>query len=191
MLASACAQSPPSAPPAAVAPAVPAAIPARITEIVVPDFAEAAPLPDLGLGRRVAEDLASGMRGVFKGTVVRRDALDRADWKAAAAGRASCVVLFGTAGLSGRPQKALLETDLPKDGPFKFEGHGLAERKVFVMTLDLALVDGGTGAVLWQESFRESRSYGYAQEAPESALNDILPVLRGRIFAPLFGRPGA
>ncbi len=196
LLASGCATAPPAPPRAAVVPAVSAAVPARFTEIVVPEFAETAPIPDLALGRRVAEDLAAGMRGVFSGTVTRRAgapgpgaaALERDYWRAAGAGNASAAILFGTAGLTGRGQKALLEADLPKDGPFRLEGRGLAERKVFVMTLDLALIDAATGDVLWKQTFRESRVYGYAQEAPEYALADLLPVLEARIFPLLFGR---
>ncbi|HVP90406.1 MAG TPA: hypothetical protein VMS75_04225 [Terriglobales bacterium] len=186
LFASGCATSPPAPSQAAVGPAVPAALPARFTEIVVPDFAETAPVPDLALGRRVADELAAGMRGVFKGTVTRGAVPSRPGM-----GGASTAILSGTAGLAGRAQKALLEADLPKDGPFRLEGHGLAERKVFVMTLDLALIDASTGDVLWKKPFRETRVYGYAQEAPESALADLLPVFKARIFPLLFGPPRA
>ena len=199
LLLSGCASAPPAPPPAAVARAVPAVVPERLSELLVPDFAETRPVPDLALGRAIAEDLAAGMRGVFKGKVTRlsvppapkASALDAGYWKAAAAGHTSAAILFGTAGLSERAQKALLEEDLPKDGPFRLEGHGLAERKLFVLTLDLALIDAATGEVLWKNEFKETRVYAFSGEAAEFALADFLPVLRTRLFPLLFGRPPA
>ncbi len=194
-----CASAPPASPPAAGVRAVPAAVPERLTELLVPDFAETKPVPDLALGRTIAEDLAAGMRGAFKGKVTRlavppgpgASALDAGYWKAAGAGHVSAAILFGTAGLSERAQKALLEEDLPKDGPFRLEGHGLAERKLFVLSLDLTLIDAATGEVLWKNEFKETRVYTYAGEAAEFALADLLPLLRARIFPLLFGRPPA
>lgn len=189
----------PERPRMSAAPAAPPAVPERFDEIIVPDFAEAAPVPDLSFGRRIADDLAAGMRDVFKGRVSRRPgpsgtgaaALDRDFWRSAGAGARSAVFLFGTAALTEQAQKALKEDDLPKDGPFKLEGHGLAERKRFVLIIGFALIDAATGETLWTSEVKETRISNEIVETPEFALAELLPPVRARLFLMLFGRSHA
>lgn len=189
----------PERPQKAAAPAAPPAVPERFEEIIVPDFAEAAPMPDLSFGRKIADDLAAEMRGAFKGKVSRRPgvpspgaaSLDRDFWKSAGVGAPSAVFLFGTAALTEQAQKALKEDDLPKDGPFKLEGHGLAERKRFVLTIGFVLIEAATGETLWRSEVKETRISPEIAETPEFALAELLPTVRARLFLMLFGRPPA
>ena len=139
------------------------------------------------------------MRDVFKGKVSRRPgpsgpgaaALDRDFWRSAGAGAPSAVFLFATAALTEQAQKALKEDDLPKDGPFKLEGHGFAERKRFVLTIGFALIEAATGETLWTTEVKETRISNEILEAPEFALAELLPAVRVRLFLMLFGRSAA
>jgi hypothetical protein len=184
----------PEHPLAPQAPAAPGVLSGRFQAVIGPDFAEAVPVAGLALGRKVADYFAAEMRGAFEGQVVRRPgpadpravALDREFWRSAGAGTSSAVFLFGTAGLIEHAQKALKEADLPKDGPFKLDGHGLAERKLFVLTIDLALIETATGAVIWKEAIKETWVSSYIQQAAEFALTELLPMVKTRLFSVLF-----
>jgi hypothetical protein len=166
-------------------------------EIVVTDFTEAEPVPDLHLGRKLAEYLETELRRAFKGTVSRRPvfqnaeavAADRDFWRSAGAGLKDAVFLSGTVRLGQEAQKALRETDLPADGPFKLENRGLAERKRFTLTLECLLADAASGQLVMKKELKETRLYGDVQQTPEFALADLLPIITGRLFVTLFGRP--
>ncbi|HYA48098.1 MAG TPA: hypothetical protein VEG35_00240, partial [Burkholderiales bacterium] len=137
----------------------------------------------------------AAMRDAFKGTVSRRPGFPAPDapvlepgfWRSAGVAAPPAVFLFGTAALSEQAQKALLEADLPKDGPFKLEGHGLAERKRFVLTMDLALIDAASGEVIWKTQLKETRVSPYIVETPEFGLIELLPTVRARLLPMLFG----
>ncbi len=178
-LLAACASAPP--PDRAVI-AAPAASPAPIEKygaIVVEDFRETQPVPDVFVGRRTAEYLEAELRRDFKGTVSRRGT---------APPPAAGLVLSGTIGIAQRAQKALRETDIVTDGPFGLENRGLVERKRITMTVEYAVTDAATGAVILSGGLTESRTYGDIQQSVEFALVDLLPALKAKLFPALFGR---
>jgi hypothetical protein len=182
-------------PPVAAVPPNPPVLPERSEEIIVADFAETAPVADLALGPKIADYLASEMRAAFKGKISRRAglpssaaaALDHEAWKSAGGGVSSAVFLFGLAGLTEQAQKALKEGDMPKDGPFRLEGRGLAERKRFILTIECFLIDAASGAVIWQHQIKETRIYDGVSTVADYALTDLLPAVRARLFPLLFG----
>jgi len=187
----------PEFPTAAEAPAAHPALLDRFEEVIVPDFAEAAVVPDLGLGRRIADYLAGEMRGVFKGRVTRRTppdgppgaSSDRDLWRTAGAAAVSTAFLSGTARLAEQAQKALNEADIPKDGPFKLDGRGLLERKRFVLTIDFVLVEAATGEVVWKNVIQATWISSYAEETAEFALTDLLPTVKAKLFPALVRTP--
>jgi hypothetical protein len=165
-------------------------------EIVVADFKEGAPVPDLALGRDIADYLAREMKTAFRGRVSRRSLPEHsqpATQIGAAAGSAGrepggILLLSGEARLLQESQKALSDAGLPEDGPFKFEGRGLVERKRFTLEIALRLVDAARGETILERTFTETRTYDNAQTHPGFALFDLLPVIKGKLFPQLFGR---
>jgi hypothetical protein len=198
LLVAACATAP-ERPQASGVPALPAAVPERFDEMIVPDFAETAAVADLNLGQRIADYFAGELRGTFKGKTTRlaipavtaAAAEGRDVWRSAGAGTPSAVFLFGVAGLNEQAQKALNEGDMPKDGPFRLEGRGLVERKRFILTIDVFLIEAATGEVIWKHELRETKFYDGLSTVPEYALTDLLPAVRARLFPLLFGSPSA
>jgi hypothetical protein len=98
------------------------------------------------------------------------------------------VFLVGTASLSGKAQKALLEAGVPKDGPFRLENRGLSERKRFTLALECSLIDASSGETILKKSVKETRTYSDVQQTAEFALFDLLPAIKARLFPALFGR---
>jgi hypothetical protein len=179
---------------------IPAVSPAGLEsghEIVVADFRELEAVPNVALGRRVAEYLEAELRREFKGKVSRRTEAgsrtsssdDRDYWRSAGVGMTHAVFLVGSVSLREQSQKALRQDSLPTDGPFRLENRGLLERQRFILSLDCSLIDAGSGAVIMKKSLRETRNYGTVQTTPEFALSDFLPVVKAKLFAALFGRP--
>ena len=161
---------------------IPGASPVAVEKygaIVIEDFRETRPTPDVFVGRRTAEYLEAELRREFKGTVSRRGT---------APPPAGGLVLSGTIAISQLAQKALREDDIVKDGPFGLENRGLVERKRMTMTVEYAVTDAATGAVILSGALKESRTYGDIQQSVEFALFDLLPSIKAKLFPALFGR---
>jgi hypothetical protein len=165
-------------------------------EIIVADFKEGAPVPDLALGRDIADYLAREMKAAFRGRVSRRSlpensqAATQIGEAAGSAGRepGGMLLLSGEARLLQESQKALRDAGLPEDGPFRFEGRGLVERKRFTLEIALRLVDLARGETILERTFTETRTYDNAQTHPGFALFDLLPLIKAKLFPQLFGR---
>lgn len=179
---------------------IPAVSPAGLEsghEIVVADFKELEAVPGLAVGRRVAEYLEAELRREFKGKVSHRTASggplpgldDRDAWRSAGAGMTQAVFLVGSVSLREQTQKALRQASLPQDGPFKLENRGLLERQRFTLSIEYALLDAGSGAVIMKKSLREVRTYGTVETPPDFALSDLLPAVKAKLFPALLGRP--
>ncbi|MGA2534268.1 MAG: tetratricopeptide repeat protein [Candidatus Aminicenantales bacterium] len=158
----------------------------RYREFVVTEFAEAAPVPDLNLGRTFSEYLETELRRVFKGTVSRSDLAP--SQKDAPGGLKDAVVLAGTVGLVREPQKALRQPGIPADGPFNLENRVFAERTRFVLTFGYLLVDAATGRSIQKGDFKETRIFPDVQQTSEFALFDFLPAVKAKLVAAIFGK---
>jgi hypothetical protein len=166
-------------------------------EMVVTDFAEAVPVPDLKLGRAFSEYFESELRRVFKGTVSRRGPTPSADdtaageafWKSAGAGLKDAVFVAGTVGLVREPQKALRQPGAPADGPFNLENRVFSERTRFIVTFAYVLVEAATGRIIQQGEFKETRIFANVETTAEFALFDFLPAVKSRLVAAIFGKP--
>jgi hypothetical protein len=180
----------------AEAPAASPAGPLSGYETIVVDFKEVEAVPDLDLAGSVSEYLETELRREFKGTVLRRavgqgpavTGEDKDRWTSAWAGLKKAVFLVGTAGLRGQAQKALLDAGVPKDGPFRLENRGLAERKRFTLSVECSLIDASNGKTILKKILKETRTYGDIQQTAEFALFDLLPAVKARLFPALFGR---
>lgn len=177
-------------------PAVPPAGMRNYKQIIVTDFQEIEPVPDLDLGRETADGLALEMRRVFQGTVSRR-ALRRNPgaaaagakfWKSAGAGLEDAAFFTGAVGLREEVQKALQETDLPRDGPFKLENHGLLERKQFTLKIIGVLIDAASGALVGQKTVTVTRTYRDIEQSAEFGLAGLLPAVSAGLFPAFFGQ---
>ena len=155
-------------------------------ELVVAEFAEAAPVPDLNLGRTFSEYLETELRRVFKGTVSRRDLV--ASQKEAPGGVKDTVILAGAVGLVREPQKALRQPGIPADGPFNLANRVFAERTRFVLTFAYLLVDAATGRAIQKGEFKETRIFADVDQTPEFALFDFLPAVKVKLVAAIFGK---
>lgn len=161
-------------------------------EIIVTDFRNEAPLPDLDAGLELRTYLAAEIRRAFAGkvSVLPRPAGDEpapAAWRAAGEGRERAVFLSGTVRLSSQVRKAVQDKNVPVDGPFNLAGRGLIEQVRWTLVLDLSVISAASGEPLFRKTYRENHDYIDLDKPAEFAFSDLAFVLRGRIFPALLG----
>ena len=168
--------------------------PGSFAEIIVTDFRNETPLPDLDAGRTLQADLASELRRAFDGDVSLRELpagpeATPAFWREAAAGRDRAVILTGTVRLSSQVRKAVVHKSVPVDGPFKAAGRALIEQLRWTLLVDVIVISGESGETLFSRTFREDRDYIDLDKPADFAFSDCSAGLRGRLFPVLLGSP--
>ena len=162
----------------------PAFSPGRFAEILVADFTDEDPAPDIFLGEEIAAYLAWEIGPHFKGRVSRWAAdAPLEDFRDAA-------LLAGSARLSRQVRKALHRTDVPVDGPFRRAGRGLIEQIEYTLTITFLATAATTGEVIVTKEFERSQVYENIGKPPEVALYELLDLVKADLFPALFGPLG-
>ena len=163
------------------------------TEIIVTNFRNETPLPDVDAGLEMQTTLAADLHHAFRGTVSLRPlpaaAATPSFWREAAAGRDRAVFLTGSVRLASQVRKAVKDRNVPVDSPFKIAGRVLIERRRWTLFVDLVVISGESGEVLYSKSFREDRDYIELDKPADFAFSDLSSGFRTRLFSVLFGTP--
>ena len=170
--------------------------PGSFSEIVVTDFADAAPPPDLAPGLELPNYLAAEIGRVFAGPVSRATVPAEAAagpappsfWKEKGVGHEGAVFLTGTVNLTGAVRKAV-DRVVPLDRLFDASRGGLIEQLRWTMVVDICLISAATGEVLHRTSLREYRDYNELDKPVEFAFSDLSDRIRARLFPALLGTP--
>jgi hypothetical protein len=167
--------------------------PGTFAEIVVTDFRNAFPLPELDAGFELQSYLAAEFRRAFDGKVSVQplpaaDPVPPAFWQDAAAGRPGAVFVTGTVRMSTKVRKALKkDLDVPVDGPFNNVARALIERRRWSIVVELAVVSGKTGETMYATTFRDDRDYIDLEQPADFAFSELSAALRDRLFPVLLG----
>ena len=168
--------------------------PGFFAEIIVTDFYNEAPVPDLDPGLELQSYLASELRHAFEGSVsLRQLPADAAAlpsfWRAEAAGRDRAVFLTGSVRLESQIRKALQDKKVPFDSPFDVSRHGLIEQRRWTLAVDLTVISGVSGEPLFSKTFREDRNYIDLEKPAEFAFSELSARIRDALFPTLLGTP--
>lgn len=167
--------------------------PGSFTEIVVTDFRNAAPMPELDAGLELQSYLAGEFRRAFGGRVSvlplpAAEPVPPAFWKETAAGRAGVVFVTGTVRLSTQVRKALRkDANVPLDGPFNNTSRALIELRRWTLVVDLAVVSADTGEAVYARSFSDDRDYIDLEKPADFGFSELSAALRDRLFPILLG----
>jgi hypothetical protein len=109
-------------------------------------------------------------------------------WKGAVAGPDRTLILTGQAAFNLEARKALMDGERREidEGPFK-PLSPWTERKSFAVTLDLALIDPASGAVVFRKEYKDAVSTDNTRQTAEFALYELMGRIRPRLFRALFG----
>jgi len=163
-----------------------------LTEIVVTDFRDEAPIPDFEAGRALQAYLAEELRHRFKGTVSLHprpagDVPSPSEWREASAGRDRAVFLTGSVRLASQVRKAVDDKRVPVDGPFKLAGRGLVEQLRWTLVVELAVVSGESGEPLFERTYRDLRDYIDLEKPADFAFSELSAAFCDRLFPTLLG----
>ena len=163
-------------------------------EIVVTDFRDGAPPPDLDPGLELQSYLAAELRRSFEGTVSLRplpagEETPPSFWRAEAAGRDRAVFLAGSVRLESQVRKALQDKNVPVDSPFDVARRGLIEQRRWTLTVELAVISGESGEPLFSKTFREDRDYIDLEKPADFAFSELSAHFRDALFPILLGAP--
>jgi len=172
--------------------------PGSLKAILVTDFHDQAPLPDLETGHALGDQLESELARAARGTTVRigrapvpagagRD--DAAAWKAAGGGEGpGAVFLAGTVSLAAKVLKAVDKTQ-PGDGPFDLAGRGLVAKRRWTFAADVRVISAATGETIYRRAFLEERDYTELDKPAEFAFHELSERFRAKLFQALLGTP--
>ncbi|HOW85986.1 MAG TPA: hypothetical protein P5119_02370 [Candidatus Aminicenantes bacterium] len=158
-------------------------------EIIVSDFRNDAPLPDLDPGLELRTYLAAEIRRAFPGkvAVLPRPAGDSpAAWREAAAGHGRAVFVTGAVRLESQIRKAV-EDKAWADDPFRIAKRTLIEQLRWTLVVDLEVVSAATGELLFRKTYTENRDYTELDKPADFAFSDLAYVFREHLFPTLLG----
>ena len=163
-------------------------------EILVSDFHNENPLPDLDVGLDLQTYLAAELARAFSGTVSRHSLPAEAEitpsyWKDAAAGRDRAIFLTGSVRLEGAVLKALKGKGVLFDSPFDLGGRVLLEKMHWTLVVDLLIISGESGEMLFKKSYLETRDYIDLEKPADFAFSDASAAFRERLFQTFLGAP--
>jgi hypothetical protein len=161
-------------------------------EIVVTNFRNEAPIPDFDAGLEIQTTLAAALRHAFPGTVSLRplpavDAATPSFWREAAAGSDRPIFLTGSVRLVSQVRKAAQGKRILVDSPFNLARRALIEQLRWTLLVDLVVISGESGEILYAKSFREDRDYIDLEKPADFAFSDLSAVFLDRLLPALLG----
>jgi hypothetical protein len=169
---------------------------ADIGAIYIADFRAEKPPADFNIGKELVDYLYVELSRKYEGKVFRAPvpagkaglAGDRDFWSGLPAEHGPGLFLTGTILYREEVRKAILETNRKEiDGPFRQEPKGLAERRLYTMTIGVSLIRSGTGEVVLSKEFVETATYPDSNVPVSYAFYELSPHFRQKFLQAVFG----
>lgn len=167
----------------------------RFSEIFVTDFLIKNQVKGLDLNTEIVDYFSSELENNFKGkistkkiTMEKEEVFKNEDfWKNLSADKEKTLLLTGSIQYKEEVRKSILgKKKKDSEDPFQPE-KTLAERRFYLLNLDLYLIDGKTGKALYKKSFKESRNYENPEQTAYFAFFDLIKAVKEKIFRDLLG----
>lgn len=167
----------------------------QFRELAVATFLTGQETAGLDLDKEVGDYFAPEFKRKFHGRVTRRtvsltneDAFRNPEfWQSLEPQGEGVLFLTGKASFSRDTRKAVLSR--PGD-PRRDElttQRSIAERTVFNLEMTVYLIRAADGGILFQKTFKETRTYSNPRQRPDFAFYDLIQRVRQKVFRPLFG----
>jgi hypothetical protein len=165
-------------------------------EVHIADFRSETPAGEFDAAKEFVEYMAVALARRFEGRVVRTPvpadkagrSEDREFWAGLPVGAKPTLFLTGAVSYTEEVRKALfLDDEKAIDGPFRREPKGLSERRIYTITIDIALIRGGTGEIVLAKRFKESSTYPDPNVPYGYAFHELAPHIRQRFLQTVFG----
>ncbi len=163
----------------------------RFDEVFVTNFLIKKETKDINLSQELTDYFYFEFGQKFKGKTSREnvslkdeDLFKNEDfWKNLSPGRKNSILLTGSAQYSEEVRKAILENKRDRfETPFPPE-RVLAERRFYILNLELYLIDAQSGKILYKRNFNESKGYDNPRQAGYFAFFDLIQAVKGKLFS--------
>lgn len=167
----------------------------RFSEIFVTDFLIKSQAKGLDLNTEIIDYFSSELGNKFKGkistkkiTLEKEEVFKNEDfWKNLSADKKNTLFLTGNIQYKEEVRKAVIGRKKKElEDPFQPE-QTLAERRFYLLNLDLYFIDGKTGKALYKKSFKESRNYNNPEQTAYFAFFDLIKAVKEKLYRDLLG----
>ena len=165
-------------------------------EIAVTDFRVEKELKDFDVNKELVAYLAFELGRQVKGEVTTRSLawdkdglLDNKEfWKTLKTKASPGLFLTGSVRYNQEIRKALIDIEKKEvDGPFKQEKKGLAERQIYTLSVDICLIQAGTGEILFRKSYKETRLFPNPNQPLSYAFYELVSRVKQKFFHAILG----
>lgn len=159
-------------------------------EVFITSFLVEEDTKDFELNRELVDYFSSELGKFYKGKIQPKEFSleqqgvfkDAEFWKRLVPGAEGAVFLTGTARYTQEIRKAILEKYSRRSDDLSSTQRGLAERKFYMLTLMLYLIDASTGNVLYEREFKETRGYENPNQTSRFAFFDLIQQAQVKLF---------
>lgn len=164
-------------------------------EVIVTDFYLLNQVDDFDLNQELVGYLSSEI-GMQVSADVKTTAVEIKDeaaleneefWQNLALSTEKAILISGSVEYSHETRKALIGKEKKQfEDPFP-SSRELTARKFYTLTLDLYLIDSETGKTLFNQEFKETKSYSNPNQTSYFAFFDLTYMVKEKLFRILFG----
>ncbi len=167
----------------------------QFSELFVTDFLIKSQTKGLDLNKEIMDYFSSELEKNFKGkistkkiTMEKEEVFKNEDfWKNLSADKENTLILTGNIQYKEEVRKAVIGRR-KKDSEDPFQPvKALAERRFYLLNLDLYFIDGKTGKPLYKKSFKESRNYQNPEQTAYFAFFDLIKAVKEKLYRDLLG----
>jgi len=164
-------------------------------EIVITDFIISEERKDFDLNKDLKEYFQPELEQNFKKKVsLENIALEQVDifkdeefWKNLPRDLKKAIYFTGSAQYSSETRKSLLRTERRRhEDPFQSQPR-LAQRNFYTLQIELFLIDAGSGKILYQRKFKETKSFKNPNQTSHFAFFDLVSQVKDKLFRNIFG----
>lgn len=164
-------------------------------EVIVTDFFLLNQIDDFDLNQELVEYLSSEM-SMKVSADIKTTAVEIKDetsfenekfWQSLALSTEKAILVSGSVEYTHETRKALIGKERKQfEDPFP-SSRELMARKFYTLILDLYLIDSETGKTLFNQQFKESKSYANPNQTAYFAFFDLAFSVKEKLFRQLFG----
>jgi len=167
----------------------------QFSELFVADFLIKSQAKGLDLNTEIIDYFSSELENKFKGKIsTKKIALEKEEvfknedfWKNLSDNKEKILFLTGSIQYKEEIRKAVIgRKKKDSENPFQPE-KTLAERRFYLLNLDLYFIDGKTGKAVYKKSFKESRNYQNPEQTAYFAFFDLIKAVKEKLYRDLLG----
>ncbi len=167
----------------------------QYNEVVITNFLIKEEIKDFNLNQELVDYFSFLVGQNFKGKVSLKEITFEEEpfknedfWKNLLPDRKEAILFTGDVQYTEEIRKAVLKTSTGRfEDPFGSKQGRLAERRFYVLNLDLYIIDAKTGKTLYKRNFKESKTFENPRQTAPFAFFELLQNTKTKFFRNILG----